>query len=157
MGSTISEIDCPRCKNIAIEDYYYKTGEFAISCKNCGYGKSKFIRRNDAGDIVLKDPLKPIQSDNLIWDEEELADPWGCFQIVYADGITQVGSVQDEDHYIDFGQFAKSDEAHQDNVCIISVNRLNEDGEIETTVLYENPDAKPREKPNRQYPSNLPF
>ena len=158
MGSTITHIDCPRCHNSAVEDYYYRTGEFAVSCNHCGYGKSKFIRRDDAGEAILKDPDKPIKADNLFWDEEELSDPYGCYHIVYADGITQVGSLTSEDDYIDFGSFAKSEKAHQDNVSIISVTRLIEGGEIETIVLHQNPDAKPKLK--REYPTdyqNLPF
>lgn len=159
MGSTITHIDCPRCHNQAIEDYYYKTDEYAISCNHCGYGKSKFIRRNDAGDVVLKDPSKPIKADNLLWDEEELTDPWGCYHIVYADGITQIGSLESEDDYIDFGQFAQSEKAHQDNVSLISVSHLIEGGEIETIVLHKNPDAKPKQKINHTVNGdpNLPF
>lgn len=166
MGSVINHIECPRCFNEAVEDFYYKTGEFAISCNQCGYGKSKFIRRDDAGNVVLKDPSKPIKEDNLLWDEDELTDPWGCYHIVYADGITQVGSLESEDDYIDFGQFAKSDKAQQSNVSMITVSHLVENGEIETILLHQNPDAKP--KAIREYPSdyqthtlnddpNLPF
>lgn len=157
MGSVINHIECPRCHNQAVEDYYYRTGEFSISCNHCGYGKSKFFKRDDSGKVVLKDKSKPVEIDNLILEEEELTDPWGCYHIVYADGITQIGSLLNEDDYIDFGKFAKGEKAQQSNVSIISVSHLIEAGEIEMIVLYQNPDAKPKSKKPVFPNPDLPF
>ena len=48
MGSVIGNIECTRCgSEECFEDYYYKTGEVYISCPDCGYHYSSFIKRND--------------------------------------------------------------------------------------------------------------
>ncbi|MFC7686197.1 hypothetical protein [Ureibacillus sp. GCM10028918] len=41
MLSIISTIECPQCKDEAIEHYYCNRGERTLACKHCGYNISE--------------------------------------------------------------------------------------------------------------------
>jgi hypothetical protein len=45
LGSNIYSRECPCCGRSAIEDYYYKTGEYYTFCMRCGYNCSKTIEK----------------------------------------------------------------------------------------------------------------
>ncbi|HLU23137.1 hypothetical protein [Lederbergia graminis] len=41
MASILFEIECPQCKKVAIEDYYYKVGDKYVLCSHCGYNYTR--------------------------------------------------------------------------------------------------------------------
>lgn len=58
MGSVQSDIEC-KYPN-AMEDYYYKSDELYIFCRNCGFSYSRTIRRDDDGKLILKCPGEKV-------------------------------------------------------------------------------------------------
>lgn len=111
MGSVGSCITCENCGNEeAYEEYYYKTGEFYISCDKCGYRHNAYFKRDDQGDLILKDPNAKIDGPNLIPVEEILKNPYGAFIVKYTDGISSIGSLESEEAYDEFLNKVKSDE-----------------------------------------------
>ena len=51
MGSVQNEIECPNCRyGYAMDDYYYKSGEYYISCPRCGYYEECNMTNRDSYD-----------------------------------------------------------------------------------------------------------
>ena len=47
MGSVIDFLECPRCGSEAHTEFWYKSGEEAIICRECGYTRTSFITNWD--------------------------------------------------------------------------------------------------------------
>jgi Zn ribbon nucleic-acid-binding protein len=94
MGSVIDFIECPRCKSEdCFDDYYYKTGEEYISCPDCGYNRSSFIKRDDEGTMFKIDEDKDFAIDNVVREETLLEEPYCAFMIRYEDGVGSGGAI----------------------------------------------------------------
>ena len=92
MGSVIDTIECPRCKQEAINDFYYKTGEEYTTCHNCGYYSS----------LTIIDREKPLSDPNN-WKLVESHKPFGSYRIATFQGPGyQVGTLETEDDYLRF-------------------------------------------------------
>jgi hypothetical protein len=78
MGSVIDqETECPKCKqHKGYLDFYYKSGEFWFQCfnKQCNYGHSVFIKRDNEGNPLTIDETDNYKFDNLMVIEEEYID-----------------------------------------------------------------------------------
>jgi Zn ribbon nucleic-acid-binding protein len=100
MGSVIDFIECPRCKREdCFDDYYYKTGEEYISCPDCGYNRSSFIKRDDEGNMLKIDEDKDFAIDNVVREETLLEEPYCAFMIRYEDGVGSGGAIPTKEEY----------------------------------------------------------
>jgi Zn ribbon nucleic-acid-binding protein len=100
MGSVIDFIECPRCKSEdCFDDYYYKTGEEYISCPDCGYNRSSFIKRDDEGNMFKIDEDKDFAIDNVVREETLLEEPYCAFMIRYEDGVGSGGAIPTKEEY----------------------------------------------------------
>ena len=125
MGSVISYIECPNCKNEASDDFYYKTGEEYINCNNCGYHRSATIINRD------KKLSELTQED---WKIDELKNPYGAYKLkLYHNIGTQCGSLENEEQYNNFKTANEVDV----EIEYCTVSRLI-DGEIVTEVIIDN-------------------
>jgi Zn ribbon nucleic-acid-binding protein len=102
MGSVIDYIECPNCKEEAVSDYYYKTGEEYINCSSCGYHYSYIIKRDDEGKMIKIDESKEFAIDNVVREEKELKEPYCAYRIKYYGSVaTQCGSLSNKSEYND--------------------------------------------------------
>ena len=121
MGSVIDYIECPNCKHEAYSDFYYKTGEEYLICKDCGYHYSATYKRDDDGEFVTKDGTNNYSFDNLIMETNELKNPYGAYRIRIYDTIGyQGGSLENEE---DFKQLLEQ-VMKIDNLESFSVSKL---------------------------------
>jgi len=103
MGSVMGQIECPRCKSEeCFEDYYYKTGEEYVSCPDCGYHRSFFIKRDEEGKMIKLDESKELAVDNVVREESLLEEPFGAYLIRYEGGSGSGGAIPTEDDYNTF-------------------------------------------------------
>ena len=101
MGSVISNIECPRCKSEeCFEDYYYKSGEFYISCPDCGYHHSVTIKRDENGNCVFKTPANGLVEGNYEIIEVKIENPFGAYRLMSDSGGGIVGTLETESDYI---------------------------------------------------------
>ena len=122
MGSVIEHIDCPNCKQEATLDFYYNTGEEYILCTHCGYHKAVYIDTQDDYPDIAK----------ARWITEELTNPYGIYKLKHIDDkFTKLGSLEDEQHWIDFVSEIMSD---KDGIEFFTLSRLVDD-KIETTTI----------------------
>ena len=126
MGSVLDLIECPNCKQEAVIDFYYKTGEEYIFCKNCGYSRRVTIINRDKALNDLND------SD---WEIKEIKNPFGAYRIGYQDGTYQIGTLLNEDDYIELSTVVDLNESSA--IEYSSVSRFI-DGEIKEEILVNN-------------------
>jgi Zn ribbon nucleic-acid-binding protein len=134
MGSVIDYIECPNCKQEAFSDFYYKTGEEYLNCNNCGYHRSGFYKRGEDGKFLTEDGTENYAFDNLIWETNELKNPYGSYRLkVYQSPATQCGSFETEEQYNEFKLNLNEDV----EIEFCSVSRFV-DGEIKVEMLIDN-------------------
>lgn len=122
MGSVMDHIECPNCKQEATLDFYYNTGEEYILCTHCGYHKAVYIDTQDDYPDIAK----------ARWITEELTNPYGIYKLKHIDDkFTKLGSLEDEQHWIDFVSEIMSD---KDGIEFFTLSRLVDD-KIETTTI----------------------
>ena len=96
----MGQIECPRCgSEECFEDYYYKTGEEYVSCPDCGYHRSFFIKRDEEGKMMKKDESKDFAFDNVVTEETLLEEPFGAYLIRYEGGSGSGGAIPTEEDY----------------------------------------------------------
>lgn len=96
----MGQIECPRCgSEECFEDYYYKTGEEYVSCPDCGYHRSFFIKRDEEGKMIKIDEDKDFAIDNVVREETLLEEPYCAFMIRYEDGVGSGGAIQTKEEY----------------------------------------------------------
>lgn len=138
MGSVMGHIECPRCKSEeCFEDYYYKSGEIYISCPDCGYHYSSFIKRDDEGKMIKLDESKELAVDNVVREETLLEEPFGAYLIRYEEGMGSGGALPTEDDYQMFVSDIVSLTNQPDHKMeLVTVSRFV-DGEIKKEVIWE--------------------
>lgn len=134
MGSVIDYIECPNCKQESFSDFYYNTGEEYLNCNNCGYHRSAFYKRDENGKFLTNDGTENYTFDNLIWETNELKNPYGAYRLkVYQSPSTQCGSLENEEQYNEFKNTIEGDV----EIEHCSVSRFV-DGEIKVETLIDN-------------------
>ena len=120
MGSVIDYIECKNCKQEAVSDFYYKTGEEYVNCQSCGYHYSASIKNRDK---------KLNELTEVDWDIKEIKNPYGSFKFkVAGDVITCCGTLQDSKDADDFRVSMKLE--YQGHIEFAEISRLI-DGKIE--------------------------
>lgn len=131
MGSVISDIECPNCKQKAYNDYYYKTGEEYINCNNCGYHYSATIKNRDKR-------LDELTDDD--WEIIEIKNPYASFRIKIYDSIGyQCGSLTNEDELDKLKQQLEESIHAGVEVEYFSISRFVNGEIIETTIIDNGP------------------
>lgn len=143
MGSVMGHIECPRCKSEeCFEDYYYKSGEEYVSCPDCGYHRSFFIKRDEEGKMIKLDESKELAVDNVVREETLMAEPFGAYLIRYDEGGGSGGTIPTEDDYNIFVSDIVSATNQPDHKMeIVTISRFV-DGEIKKETIWENPNKK---------------
>lgn len=120
MASVIDYIECKNCKQEAVSDFYYKTGEEYVNCQSCGYHYSASIKNRDK---------KLNELTEVDWDIIEIKNPYGSFKFkVAGDVITCCGTLQDSKDADDFRVSMKLE--YQGHIEFAEISRLV-DGKIE--------------------------
>lgn len=133
MGSVLDNTECPNCKQEAISDFYYKSGEQYITCSHCGYYYAQTYRRDGTGRFITVDGTDDYNIDNLYLDVDELKEPYGAYKLKYLDAkATQVGSLANESDYGELRQHITGNM----NVDFCTVSRFI-DGKFKKEVLIE--------------------
>jgi Zn ribbon nucleic-acid-binding protein len=138
MGSVIDFIECPRCKSEdCFDDYYYKTGEEYISCPDCGYNRSSFIKRDDEGNMFKIDEDRDFAIDNVVREETLLEEPYCAFMIRYEDGVGSGGAIPTKEEYDIFVSDIVSMTNQPDHKMEeVTISRFV-DGEIKKETIWE--------------------
>jgi hypothetical protein len=138
MGSVMGQIECPRCKSEeCFEDYYYKTGEEYISCPDCGYHHSSFIKRDEEGKMIKIDESKELAVDNVVREEILLEEPFGAYLTRYEGGSGSGGAILTEDDYNTFVSDIVSLTNQPDHKMeLVTISRFV-DGEIKKETIWE--------------------
>ena len=126
MASVMSDIDCPNCKEQAFEDFYYKTEEEYIFCKNCGYHKSVTIinRNKSLADLTDSD-----------WKILEVKNPFAAFTIKNSNALAMTcGTLATEK---EFEELKESVKPILNTLEIFSISRMIGDDIVEINVLKE--------------------
>lgn len=112
MGSVLNYIECPNCKSEnCFDDYYYNSGEYYISCFDCGYTSQGFYKRDENGEYIKKDVTKEATFDNHIWEEVEIKNPFGAYKLQSKDSTGYIcGSLENEEQYNTLKEGVLSDE-----------------------------------------------
>ena len=138
MGSVVGNIECPRCKSEeCFEDYYYKSGEIYVSCPDCGYHMSNFIKRDDEGNMFKIDETKDLAIDNVVREETLLEEPYCAFMIRHEDGVGSGGAIQTEEEYDIFVSDIVSMTNQPDHKIESVVVSRFVDGEIKKETIWE--------------------
>jgi uncharacterized Zn finger protein (UPF0148 family) len=126
MGSVMSDIDCPNCKREAFEDFYYKSGEEYIFCKNCGYHKS--------ATIINRDKLLTELTDED-WKIYEVKNPFAAFTLKTLESVAMTcGTLATE---IEFEQLKESVRPISSTLEVFCISRMIGDDIVEIDVLKE--------------------
>jgi hypothetical protein len=138
MGSVMGQIECPRCKSEeCFEDYYYKTGEVYMSCPDCGYHYSSFIKKDDEGKMIKIDESKEFAIDNVVREETLLEEPFCAYHIRYEGGSGSGGAIPTEDDYNIFVSDVVSATNKPDHKMeLVTISRFV-DGEIKKETIWE--------------------
>lgn len=137
MGSVIDYIDCPRCKQEAFSDYYYKTGEQYINCNSCGYHYSFVIKRDKEGSMIKIDESKDFAVDNVIREENEIKEPYGAYSIEHDNSVRSCGTLETNNDYDKLVSDIVSLTNQEHNIEEAIVSRFV-DGKINIEVIYKN-------------------
>lgn len=138
MGSVIGNIECTRCgSEECFEDYYYKTGEVYISCPDCGYHYSSFIKRNDEGNMIKIDESKEFAIDNVVREETLLEEPFCAYLIRHEGGSGSGGAIPTEEDYNTFVSDIVSLTNQPDHKMDSVVISRFVDGEIKKETIWE--------------------
>jgi len=133
MGSVIDYIECPKCKQEAYSDFYYKTGEEYVHCSSCGYYYSATIKNRNK-------KLNELEEED--WEILEAKNPYGAFKIKYSEEKAEewgtklwyrTGTLATESEYAELLQHL----SNNDDVEFCSISRLV-DGEIINEVIIDN-------------------
>lgn len=82
MGSIINYIQCPRCSQPnCYYDYSYKLKEETTFCQDCGFLKTKLLKRDGNGNFIKKDSTKNYGLDNFIQELVLIENPYCAFNI----------------------------------------------------------------------------
>lgn len=136
MGSVIDYIECPRCKEEAFSDFYYKTGEEYINCNNCGYHYCYIIKRDDEGKMIKIDESKDFTIDNVVIEEKEIKEPYGAYRIEFNDGVGSCGTLETDDDYQKFVSDIVSFTNQEHNIKEVVVNKLVGD-KIHKEIIFD--------------------
>lgn len=138
MGSVVGNIECPRCKSEdCFEDYYYKSGEIYVSCPDCGYHMSHFIKRDEEGKMIKLDESKELAVDNVVREETLLEEPYCAFMISYEGGTGSGGAIPTADEYQIFVSDIVSMTNQPDHKMEkVTISRFVE-GEIKKETIWE--------------------
>jgi Zn ribbon nucleic-acid-binding protein len=101
MASILDYIECPNCKQEAMDDFYYKTGEEYVNCGSCGYHYSATIKNREKRLDLL------TESD---WKITELKKPYGSYRIKSYDGVGYLGgSLSNKKEFIELKTNCEND------------------------------------------------
>lgn len=133
MGSVISEIECPNCKQETCnEDYKYKSGEISHFCSECGYNRNRYIVRDEEGKAVLEDKSKEWSFENTVYETEENLKPYGALIVKHFNtGIISMLSLKEA---VKPQDLIKED--NPSNIKSMELSRLV-NGEIQKEMIYE--------------------
>lgn len=137
MGSVIDYIECPRCKQEAYSDYYYKTGEEYINCNSCGYHYSFVIKRDEEGNMIKIDESKDFAVDNVVREENELKEPYGAYSIEFDNSVRSCGTLETNDDYDKFVSDIVSLTNQEHNIQEVIVSRFA-DGKTNRVTIFKN-------------------
>lgn len=132
MGSVIDEIECPHCKQQAMQDYYYKTDERYVTCLNCGYYHAVSLKNRDKS-------MSEVTDED--YEEFEVKEPYASYRIKPKGTIfSHVGSLSSEEEFEDL-----KSKINYDEVESFSISQFK-DGEIIKTIIYEDVDDESDDK-----------
>lgn len=138
MGSVISYIECPRCKQEnCMDDFYYKSGEEYVDCPDCGYHRSFHYKRGDDGNFLRKDETKGFEFENLIPEEIHLENPYGAFRVETIHGGATCGTLETDEDYQKFISEIVSITNQEHDIKEAVVSKLVGD-EIKKEVVFQN-------------------
>jgi uncharacterized Zn finger protein len=127
MASVLDYIECPNCKQEAMDDFYYKTGEEYINCNSCGYHRTATIKNRNKKLSELTD------SD---WEVVELKNPYGSFRYKMAgDVVTCCGALATTEDADRFRTEMKLE--YQDRVEFAQISRLVDDNILVEDVVIK--------------------
>jgi len=125
--------ECPRCIigecTITVNP---RTGEEDVLCQSCGYQKGVNIRRDEKGEIILKDSTKPLEKDNIYYDKYEVQAPYGMAS--YMPKIGGIGHMFPLRTFENYLEFKESIEKSKDDLQQAKVSRFTEE-KIEVEIL----------------------
>ncbi|WP_340111028.1 hypothetical protein [Maribellus mangrovi] len=98
--------DCPVCNspNCLMETNSRTLEEYA-GCPDCGYRYVLKLKRDEEGNLILKDKEKGRSLDNFIPDIYELKNPYGSYLIKKAGYVSAQGSLKDIEEYNKFRRY----------------------------------------------------
>lgn len=137
MGSVTEFVECARCgSEDCVLDLRVNTMEEFETCPDCGYRRINGFKRDDNGNLILKDAGGRAVPSNLIehkvWDKE----PYGAWNVKYVDGRRAWGTlatVDDKDLFISTSSVMNS----MGIIATLGVSRFI-DGKIVREVLIDN-------------------
>lgn len=139
MGSVVEEIECHNCGLPAVSDFRYKTGEETQYCKHCGYTYSGYWRRDDEGNLILKDPNEKAEPKNLYFDERIVDKPFGAYEVKAESGMSQIGTLEDQDHYEQFNKDIRQLIETPDNeILYVVIRRYVDENHLEFPIYKQN-------------------
>lgn len=95
MGSVISYVPCPHCKEEAYEDYNYKTTETFVVCTTCGYSFEKYLDRK----TLKKEGIESFQDiKSKHWIIDEINNPLGVVVMIFEKGSSISPIKKDQGH-----------------------------------------------------------
>lgn len=136
MGSVIDYIECPNCKQDAVSDYYYKTGEEYINCNSCGYHYSFVIKRDSEGNMIKINESKDLAIDNVVREEKLFENPYGAYSIKFDNNARSCGTLETKKNYDEFVSEIVSFINQEHNIQEVIVSRLI-NGEINKETLWK--------------------
>jgi len=119
MSSVSTLVECPHCKSPNCnEEFYYKTGELYILCMDCGYLEQHYYKRDKSGSLIMIDPEKNLEHDNLIQVDTVIENPYGILSIEHQNGVRELYPLEDAK---EFSQLVASqyeaDKSYKDAGC----------------------------------------
>lgn len=143
MGSVSIDGICPRCKSENYnQNFHYSTNENYTMCYDCGYYTRVVIKKDEDENYILIDESKGLAFSNLIYEEFENENPFGCFRVEYLDGNSERGTLDTEKDYNDFVTDYIPSELLSHEIKEVIVSRLVENS-IQKEVVFSLKIKKP--------------
>lgn len=108
--------------------------KMSVICPSCGYGYLAVAKRDDNGELMVKDPAIGTEEwDNIIKEvEEECINPYGSIEYRFTDGVTYHESIPTEDLFNE--RMQKLDTSGSDLVSIKLSRYVG--GELQSTAIF---------------------
>lgn len=126
MGSVMSSLECPNCKEEAMEDFYYKTGELFMFCSFCGFYHNTYIEKYD-------------ENDEPVFKEDKCEKPYCLIHIMSDKRISAFDSCKTEEAFEKLKKsYIKNFDANNENLPEMITARRFANGKFQTRTILKN-------------------